>query len=114
MESMIQALLQMAPMVLLFSVVAIIPFAIVIALYFVVRLLALGTFVGGYDDSLATQRATVSSQAFPVSHDKTGDEFRLRFAGVYASGNPHSADNDQIDADLALEYCATHEDEHAA
>ncbi len=31
---------------------AIAPFAVVIALYFVVRLLALGTFVGGYDDSL--------------------------------------------------------------
>lgn len=34
------------------AVKAIIPFALVIALYFVVRLIALGTFVGGYDDSL--------------------------------------------------------------
>jgi len=34
------------------AIKAIVPFAIVIALYFVVRLLALGTFVGGYDDSL--------------------------------------------------------------
>lgn len=34
------------------AIKAIIPFAVVIALYFVVRLIALGTFVGGYDDSL--------------------------------------------------------------
>lgn len=34
------------------AIKAIIPFALVIALYFAVRLAALGTFVGGYDDSL--------------------------------------------------------------
>lgn len=34
------------------AIKAIIPFALVIGLYFVVRLIALGTFVGGYDDSL--------------------------------------------------------------
>lgn len=34
------------------AIKAIVPFAVVIALYFVVRLNALGTFVGGYDDSL--------------------------------------------------------------
>ena len=34
------------------AIKAIVPFAVVIALYFVVRLMALGTFVGGYDDSL--------------------------------------------------------------
>lgn len=34
------------------AIKAIAPFAVVIALYFVVRLIALGTFVGGYDDSL--------------------------------------------------------------
>jgi len=34
------------------AIKAIIPFALVIALYFAVRLIALGTFVGGYDDSL--------------------------------------------------------------
>lgn len=34
------------------AIKAILPFAFVIALYFGVRLLALGTFVGGYDDSL--------------------------------------------------------------
>ena len=34
------------------AIKVIIPFAVVIALYFAVRLNALGTFVGGYDDSL--------------------------------------------------------------
>jgi hypothetical protein len=32
-----------------------------------------------------------------------------RFAGSVQSGDPHSADNDRIDADLAREYGATHE-----
>jgi hypothetical protein len=34
------------------AIKAIVPFAVVIALYFAVRVMALGTFVGGYDDSL--------------------------------------------------------------
>jgi len=37
-----------------------------------------------------------------------------RFApwiGAVSSGNPRSADNEQIDADLAREYGATHDDE---
>jgi hypothetical protein len=28
----------------------------------------------------------------------------LRYAGAVSSGNPHAADNEQIDADLAREY----------
>ena len=28
----------------------------------------------------------------------------LRFAGAVSSGNPHAADNEEIDADLAREY----------
>jgi hypothetical protein len=59
------------------------------------------------------QQVSVSSRTFPPSHEKTEDTFRIRFAGAYASGNPHAADNDQIDADLAREYGVTHEDEHA-
>jgi len=31
--------------------------------------------------------------------------------GTWSSGNPHSSDNEQIDADLAREYSSTHEDE---
>ena len=34
-----------------------------------------------------------------------------RFAGAVNSGDPHSADNERIDADLAREYANTHETE---
>jgi hypothetical protein len=34
-----------------------------------------------------------------------------RHAGALNSGDPHSADNERIDADLAREYGSTHEDE---
>jgi len=35
----------------------------------------------------------------------------LRHAGSVESGDPHSADNERIDADLAREYANDHEDE---
>ena len=31
--------------------------------------------------------------------------------GSWSSGNPHSSDNEQIDADLARAYADTHDDE---
>jgi len=31
--------------------------------------------------------------------------------GSWSSGNPHSSDNEQIDADLAKAYADTHDDE---
>jgi hypothetical protein len=31
--------------------------------------------------------------------------------GTWSSGNPHSSDNEQIDADLAKAYADTHDDE---
>ena len=31
--------------------------------------------------------------------------------GTWSSGNPNSADNEQIDEDLAREYASNHEDE---
>ena len=34
-----------------------------------------------------------------------------RWIGAVKSGNPNSADNEQIDADLARAYAATHDDE---
>ncbi|MEK6320713.1 MAG: hypothetical protein AABN33_03405 [Acidobacteriota bacterium] len=34
----------------------------------------------------------------------------LRYAGAVNSGDPDSADNERIDADLAREYASTHED----
>jgi len=39
-------------------------------------------------------------------------ESLLEFAGAVNSGDPHSGDNDRIDADLAREYGSTHEEEH--
>jgi hypothetical protein len=33
----------------------------------------------------------------------------LRYAGAVSSGDPHSANNERIDADLAREYGSTHE-----
>jgi hypothetical protein len=35
----------------------------------------------------------------------------MRHAGSFESGDPHSADNERIDADLAREYADNHEDE---
>jgi predicted transcriptional regulator len=37
---------------------------------------------------------------------KEAREKLLRYAGIVRSGNPRSADNEQIDADLAREYGA--------
>ncbi|NOT49199.1 MAG: hypothetical protein HOP17_15830 [Acidobacteria bacterium] len=38
---------------------------------------------------------------------KTGDV--RKFIGIFDSGDPRSADNDKIDADLAASYLDTHE-----
>ncbi len=40
---------------------------------------------------------------------RTGDI--TRFFGMFNSGDPHSADNERIDADLARAYADNHEDE---
>jgi hypothetical protein len=34
-----------------------------------------------------------------------------KFFGIFDSGDPNSADNERIDADLAREYGSNHEDE---
>lgn len=60
------------------------------------------------------QQSDVTSETLPASHEGTENEFRMRFAGAYTSGNRYAADNDQIDTDLAREYGAAYEDEHAA
>lgn len=53
-----------------------------------------------------------------VSAKNAGDEENARaeerfarWIGSVDSGNPNSADNEQIDVDLAWEYGATHDDE---
>jgi len=38
------------------------------------------------------------------------EQFR-RHAGAVDSGDPHSADNDRIDEDLAREYASSHEED---
>ena len=35
----------------------------------------------------------------------------LRYAGIFSSGDPNSADNDRIDTDLVREYGESHEQE---
>lgn len=49
----------------------------------------------------------------PLSEEekRLAKERFARWIGAVSSGNPHSADNEQIDADLAREYGATHDDE---
>lgn len=42
---------------------------------------------------------------------RLAEERFARHFGAVSSGNPRSADNQQIDADLAHEYGATHDDE---
>lgn len=42
--------------------------------------------------------------------EKRGGSIKEMF-GTWSSGNPNSADNEQIDADLAKAYADNHEDE---
>jgi len=42
---------------------------------------------------------------------ESADERFRRHFGVVNSGNPHSADNEQIDTDLTKEYGDTHEEQ---
>ncbi len=46
----------------------------------------------------------------PEEEEAADARFRQRF-GKFRSGNPRSADNERIDADLAKEYGSTHEEE---
>lgn len=48
----------------------------------------------------------------PTEAEKQAAEERFaRWIGSVKSGDPHSADNERIDEDLAREYEATHDDE---
>lgn len=48
----------------------------------------------------------------PLSEEekRLAEERFARWIGAVNSGNPNSANNEQIDADLAREYGATHDD----
>lgn len=53
----------------------------------------------------------VATQPLSDEEKRLAEERLLRHVGAVNSGNPRSADNEQIDADLAREYGATHDDE---
>ena len=54
----------------------------------------------------AEPRPTLTEEESRAAWDRL-----LRHAGAFESGDPHSADNERIDADLAREYADNHEDE---
>jgi len=48
----------------------------------------------------------------PAPSDETGEPRRKNwrdYAGIFNSGDPHSSDNERIDADLARSYAATND-----
>jgi hypothetical protein len=53
----------------------------------------------------AERRPKLSEEERQAARDRL-----LRYAGAVNSGDPNSADNERIDADLAREYTRTHED----
>ncbi len=57
------------------------------------------------DDEKTPKREMSEAEA------RLAEERFARLIGSVKSGNPRSADNEQIDEDLAREYGATHDDE---
>ncbi|MFN2393836.1 MAG: hypothetical protein ABR566_17980 [Pyrinomonadaceae bacterium] len=53
----------------------------------------------------------VNKRAMSEEEKQLAEERFARHFGAISSGNPRSADNEQIDADLAREYGATHDNE---
>ncbi|MBA3248017.1 MAG: hypothetical protein ACR2GW_11240 [Pyrinomonadaceae bacterium] len=53
---------------------------------------------------------TVITRSAPRA-DEAGRKRVSDFIGAWDSGDPNSADNERIDADLAREYGATHDEE---
>ena len=51
-------------------------------------------------------RPKLSEEEWRAAHERL-----MRHVGAVSSGDPNSADNERIDADLAREYGSTHEDE---
>lgn len=61
----------------------------------------------------ATAQNGQAYNMLPTDDDTRAAEARFaRWIGSVNSGNPRSADNEQIDADLAREYGATHDDQN--
>jgi hypothetical protein len=59
--------------------------------------------------SLILEQVAKKSGDEPAKPKRTGDI--TRFFGMFNSGDPDSADNERIDADLARAYADNHEDE---
>jgi len=57
------------------------------------------------------EEASLRLQRSLPSRKAKGKGDITKFFGIFDSGDPHSADNDRIDADLAREYGSNHEDE---
>lgn len=60
-------------------------------------------------EQIAIERISRSVMRQQPESEKKGDI--SRFFGIFDSGDPNFADNEKIDADLAREYGATHDDE---
>jgi len=56
------------------------------------------------------ESAEVADKPLTEEEERIAEERFSRWIGAVNSGNPHSADNEQIDADLAREYRTTHDD----
>ncbi len=59
---------------------------------------------------LAALISDISNKPETNGEAKSAGGIREMF-GTWNSGNPHSSDNEQIDADLAKAYADTHDDE---
>jgi hypothetical protein len=66
------------------------------------------------DEILAEMKANLRPKPRPALSDEERQAALaelMKFAGAVASGDPHSSDNERIDADLAREYLNTHDEE---
>lgn len=57
------------------------------------------------------QSISALRQPLDAAGARAAEERFNRWIGAFNSGNPHSADNEGIDADLARAYADTHDDE---
>jgi len=57
---------------------------------------------------LGLPKVRLKSEMTDAEKQAAHERFR-RHAGIFDSGDPHFADNDRIDADLAREYADNHE-----
>jgi len=66
--------------------------------------------VGQVANAVHAENGQPSDTRSEAEKPQARDRFRQMF-GFFDSGDPNSADNDKIDADLAREYGSTHDDE---